>query len=78
MSPTATTSPLAVLAPLAARSFASGDELAESVVDLARDLLGLDTALVAHVAGGTWTAIQARSGRFGIRPGDHLPLQDTF
>ena len=69
---------LAALAPLAARGFGSGDELAGAVLDLARDLLGLDTTLLVRIEGDRWTAVQARGQGFGVRPGDVLPLEDTF
>lgn len=77
-SPASASPSLAALAPLAARAFASGEELATAVLDLVRSLTGLDTALVVRTEGGEWTAAHASGAHFGVRPGDTLPLRDTF
>lgn len=59
-------------------TFASADDAIAAVLRLVRDLLGLSTAVVTRTDGGEWLARYVDDGAFGLRPGDTLPLQDTF
>ena len=70
--------PLDRLSSVAARSFADPNEAIAAILGLARDLLGLSTALVVRAEGETWRAVHVDDATFGFAPGDTLPLEDTF
>ena len=75
---TPTDASLARLSALAARGFADPDEAIAAILDLARDLLGLTTAVVAQSDGDVWRALHVADAAFGLVPGATLPLADTF
>ena len=52
---------------------------AEAVLAQMTELLGLDVGLLAQIEGGTYTCLAASSrGGETLRPGDALPLADTY
>ena len=63
---------------LAGRPFSGPEEAVAAILGLARDLLGLSTALVVRAEGETWRAVHVDDATFGFAPGDTLPLEDTF
>ena len=66
------------LAAMAGRPLAKPEEAIAAILGLARDLLGLSTALVVRAEGDVWRAVHVDDAAFGLAPGDSLPLEDTF
>ncbi|MDP9364479.1 MAG: hypothetical protein M3Q10_09710 [Chloroflexota bacterium] len=73
-----TEAPLRRLSDLAARDFAEPAEAIAAVLELAREMLGVGTALITQTTGGTWRAVHVADAAFGLVPGSTLPLRDTF
>jgi len=69
---------LAALASFAARSFAGADEAIAALLTVARDELGLATALVVRAEADRWRATYVADQAFGLVAGDRVPLEDTL
>lgn len=61
-----------------ADSFADPSAAIAAVLGLARDLLGVSTALVSRIDGDQWRVTYVDDDAFGFVVGQHLRLQDTI